>query len=42
MIAFAGLKRLEAGAAGGMAIEVRARWPLDELTVPAEVTGAGA
>lgn len=32
MIAFAGAKRLEAGLHDDSAIEVRARWPLEELT----------
>jgi len=40
MIAFAGFRRLQAGVAGGMAIEVRARWRLDELTTPATAAGA--
>jgi N6-L-threonylcarbamoyladenine synthase len=31
MIAFAGAKRLEAGLHDGDAIDVRPRWPLDEL-----------
>jgi N6-L-threonylcarbamoyladenine synthase len=32
MIAIAGLKRLEAGQHGELAIEARAQWPLEELT----------
>ena len=35
MIAFAGHARLTAGQAQGQHIDARARWPLDELTVPA-------
>jgi N6-L-threonylcarbamoyladenine synthase len=34
MIAVAGLHRLQAGESGGLAIEVRARWPLAELCAP--------
>jgi tRNA A37 threonylcarbamoyltransferase TsaD len=34
MIAVAGLHRLRAGERTGNAIEVRARWPLDELRAP--------
>jgi N6-L-threonylcarbamoyladenine synthase len=34
MIAVAGLQRLRAGERAGDAIEVRARWPLSELTPP--------
>jgi N6-L-threonylcarbamoyladenine synthase len=34
MIAVAGLHRLRAGERSGNAIEVRARWPLDELRAP--------
>ena len=41
MIAVAGLHRLQAGEAGGLAIEVRARWPLAELRAPgAALAGA--
>jgi N6-L-threonylcarbamoyladenine synthase len=38
MIAVAGLYRLQAGERTGLEVEVRARWPLEELTPP----GAGA
>ena len=41
MIALAGLKRLEAGAADGPAIEVRARWRLDELPAAGNAARAG-
>ena len=41
MIAVAGLMRMQAGERGGTGIEVRARWPLDELRPPSAVT-AGA
>ncbi len=34
MIAVAGLMRMQAGERGGAGIEVRARWPLDELRPP--------
>jgi N6-L-threonylcarbamoyladenine synthase len=34
MIAVAGLMRMKAGERGGAGIEVRARWPLDELRPP--------
>jgi N6-L-threonylcarbamoyladenine synthase len=37
MIAVAGLQRLRAGERTDLAIEVRARWPLEELRAP----GAG-
>jgi len=34
MIAVAGLYRLQAGERSGLALEVRARWPLTELRAP--------
>ena len=34
MIAYAGCRRLAAGQTSDLAVEVRARWPLTELTVP--------
>jgi tRNA A37 threonylcarbamoyltransferase TsaD len=37
MIAVAGLQRLRAGEHAGAGIEVRARWPLEELRVPGSI-----
>ncbi|MGH8495114.1 MAG: tRNA (adenosine(37)-N6)-threonylcarbamoyltransferase complex transferase subunit TsaD [Gammaproteobacteria bacterium] len=37
MIAYAGAKRLEAGASAGLGFETRARWRLDELTPPRRI-----
>jgi len=37
MIAVAGLQRLRAGEHAGAAIDVRARWPLEELRVPGTI-----
>ncbi len=34
MVAYAGCRRLMAGERNGLAVEVRARWPLTELTAP--------
>ncbi|HEX4052581.1 MAG TPA: tRNA (adenosine(37)-N6)-threonylcarbamoyltransferase complex transferase subunit TsaD [Steroidobacteraceae bacterium] len=39
MIAVAGLQRLQAGESSGLALEVRARWPLAELTAPGAALG---
>jgi len=42
MIAFAGAKRLEAGLQDGDAIDVRPRWPLEELVAVSEIGDVGA
>ena len=41
MIALAGLRRLQAGERGGLAVEVRPRWPLTELSPPTAPIGDG-
>jgi N6-L-threonylcarbamoyladenine synthase len=42
MIAVAGLLRLRAGQRAGLAVEVRARWPLEELALPGFPPAAGS
>lgn len=42
MIALAGLLRIQAGERAGLAIEVRPRWPLSELTPPCPAAGQDA
>jgi N6-L-threonylcarbamoyladenine synthase len=42
MIAVAGLYRLQAGESSGLALEVRARWPLAELAAPGAALGRAA
>lgn len=39
MIAVAGLQRLAAGESSGLAVQVRARWPLAELAAPGAAVG---